>query len=267
MLNGLKPAERTAELHTLARMSHGQVACGVECTDDLHASRPGAAAGQFVAHPIVEGLHGRRGQVECDRAARFTRQVVPVLAQLADHRDVKRLRGARSKQHGGIRPRHAAGGSGDPAVPLLGVGHRDGERPVFGYVDAGRIREPRCEQVCFGNWNRPRVLGQTREHDRRLRRPRIPGTAEPAQTGLLEVTPQRLVERIGHTVMAQPRLVGPAADVVDELLKFVHRTPMPLATTPRSTSLVPPRSVNSGECNRAAASRARSRSASGESGM
>ena len=40
--------------------------------------------------------------------------------------------------------------------------------------------------------------------------------------------------------------------------------PMPLATTPRSTSFVPPRSVNNGECSRAVASSPRSRSACGD---
>ena len=49
----------------------------------------------------------------------------------------------------------------------------------------------------------------------------------------------------------------------DELLQFVHRTPNPRATTPRNTSLVPPRRVNSGECSRAVANSSASRSASG----
>ena len=50
------------------------------------------------------------------------------------------------------------------------------------------------------------------------------------------------------------------ADVVDELRQFVHAVaPIPLATTPRSTSLVPPRNVKRGECSRAVASRPRSR--------
>ena len=59
--------------------------------------------------------------------------------------------------------------------------------------------------------------------------------------------------------MTQACVERSAADVVDELRQFVHRAPMPLATTPRSTSFVPPRSVNIGECSRAMASRSRSR--------
>ncbi len=54
--------------------------------------------------------------------------------------------------------------------------------------------------------------------------------------------------------------IRPAADVVDELrsssCSAALIAPHPLATTPRSTSFVPPRRVNNGECSRAVAKQA-----------
>jgi len=70
---------------------------------------------------------------------------------------------------------------------------------------------------------------------------------QPGKAGLLEMAPQRGVKLVGHAAMTQACVERSAADVVDELRQFVHRAPMPLATTPRSTSFVPPRSVNIGE--------------------
>ncbi len=135
----------------------------------------------------------------------------------------------------------------DPAVDGLRVGHCDGQRPAVGNIDSGLARQPRREQIRLGDRNRTRVAGQAGQHDRRLGGTGSLTAGQPGQAGLLEMAPQRGVELVGHAAMTQACVERSAADVVDELRQFVHRAPMPLATTPRSTSFVPPRSVNNGE--------------------
>ena len=86
------------------------------------------------------------------------------------------VRGARGQHNGRRRPRHIAGGSDDPAVPHVGVGDRDRQRPGIGHRDTGGRREPGCEQIGLGDRHRGRVFGQARQHDRRLGRTRLLGS-------------------------------------------------------------------------------------------
>src|ERR1700722_2934102 len=93
---------------------------------------------------------------------------------------------------------------------------------------------------------------------------------EPGQTCFFEGAPQSVVEFLRHAALAESRLEGPPPEFVDQrtqlggvvLLaggvedatrKRAHRNPIPRATTPRSTSLAPPRSVNIGLCQKAVA--------------
>src|SRR5271156_7207762 len=101
----------------------------------------------------------------------------------------------------------------------------------------------------------------------------VRGARQPGQPGVLEVAPQIGVEVVGDAAVAQPGVIGALPEVVDELTQLrvvvlrvgygehpagqgAQRSPIPRAITPRSTSLVPPRSVNMGLCSHAVVSMA-----------
>lgn len=135
----------------------------------------------------------------------------------------------------------------------------------FRQFDACQVAEPACQSVGFGQRDSARVPGDTPERNGKLARPRaqIRGARQPRQPGLLEVAPQLRVELFGNPALTNPGIEGSPADVVDQLpqlgmlviggvagertaRKRHHRNPIPRATTPRNTSLVPPRKVNNG---------------------
>ena len=260
MLNGLECAQRSAELLAFAGVGDGEVRRGVHRTDHLHAAGPRPAEHKLIADGRVQPRRRIRRKVERQRSARFARQVVAVdQPRIVDHRDVKRVSGARGQQHGRrARPRHICRGPADPAADGIRIGHRDGEWPLVRYVDARLPGEPGREQIRLGDRHRARVAGQAGQHDRGLRGTGVPAAGQPAQPGLLDSAPQRVVELLRQAAVPETGVERSTADVVDELRQFVHRAPMPLATTPRSTSLVPPRNVKRGECSLPVASRPRS---------
>ena len=84
------------------------------------------------------------------------------------------------------------------------------------------------------------------------------------------MSPRDAIEGIRQTAVTDTGLEGACPDVIhegteigeivggaaeDAATQDRHRTPMPLATMPRSTSLVPPRSVNIGACRPATSMR------------
>ena len=64
--------------------------------------------------------------------------------------------------------------------------------------------------------------GQSAQHDRRLDGPalEIRGGRQPAQPGVLEIAPQRVVERLGQAAVSEPGVERPPADVVDQLAQL-----------------------------------------------
>ena len=147
------------------------------------------------------------------------------------------------------RPGHVAGCSSEPAVALGGVNDRNGQRAGAGHRHASRACQPRRKQIGFSDRNFGRMSCQPGQHDCGFRRPCALAAGEPGEAGVFQIAPQFVARRS-------------TAKIVDQLRQFVHRAPIPLATTPRSTSFVPPRSVKRGECTRAVASSARSGSGS-----
>ena len=161
------------------------------------------------------------------------------------------------------RPRHIVRGSGETAVAQFGICEHDGQRATIGHRDTGLGCEPRCEQVGFGDRHRRRVSGQARQHDGRLCRSGILVAVNRLSPVSSRLRHNSASKESGKAAPAESGLERPRPKIVDELLQIVHRTPNPRATTPRNTSLVPPRRVNSGECSRAVANSSASRSASG----
>lgn len=102
VLHRLERAQRLAELLPLAGVRDGEFGGRVQHADDLHAARPGAATDELVADGQVYRGEAIGGQVEGERSAGFTGQIVRVgHVDVVGNRDVKRVGGARGEHNGG----------------------------------------------------------------------------------------------------------------------------------------------------------------------
>jgi hypothetical protein len=117
--------------------------------------------------------------------------------RIRDQGDMQRIGRPRRQYDGVKRPRHLGGGSADPAVLLGGVGDRHGQRAAVGHRKANPAGKPRREQIGLGDGNRGRMSGQAGQHDRALSRSGILAAGQPGQSGVLQIEPQRFVERVG----------------------------------------------------------------------
>ena len=103
VLHRLERAQRLAELLPLAGVRDGEFGGRVQHADDLHAARPGAATDELVADGQVYRSEPIGGQIEDERSAGFTGQIVAESAHVGvvGDRDVKRVGGARGEHNGG----------------------------------------------------------------------------------------------------------------------------------------------------------------------
>ncbi len=78
MLHGLECGQWPAELPALTGMGDGELRGGIQRTDDLHAAGPRAAADEFVCGGEAHRSEPIDRQIERERSAGFTGEVVPV---------------------------------------------------------------------------------------------------------------------------------------------------------------------------------------------